>query len=46
MKRTKFLLMLIAVGAVSASGGCFGGSNILRLLGDIAGDAVFLGGID
>jgi len=46
MKNVKYLLMVIACGAVAASGGCFSAGNLMRFLGDVAGDALWLGGID
>lgn len=48
MKRNlKVALFCLTTGAIAlASGGCGGGSWIMQLLGDLAGDTLFLRGID
>lgn len=45
MNKVKFALIALTVGAMAQLGGCSAG-NIMRLLGDIAGDALWLGVID
>ncbi|MBK8916032.1 MAG: hypothetical protein HRU75_02115 [Planctomycetia bacterium] len=43
--RAKLILAVVAAGGMLQLGGCSAG-NLMRLLGDIAGDALWLGAID